>query len=112
MARKMLRDGEQQEYDFDLFVIGAGSGGVRASRTSAAFGAKVSVFHLPSLLFLLKLLNQTLFFLLFNSHNLILLSFPNRWLFVSFLSILLARRSSAELVGRKFYFLLTSCCSK
>lgn len=48
MARKMLIDGElgqtatdEKQYDFDLFVIGAGSGGVRASRTSAAFGAKV-----------------------------------------------------------------------
>src|SRR5689334_3984440 len=29
--------------DFDLFVIGAGSGGVRASRVAAAFGAKVGV---------------------------------------------------------------------
>lgn len=29
------------EYDYDLFVIGAGSGGVRASRTAAGFGAKV-----------------------------------------------------------------------
>jgi len=26
-------------YDYDLFTIGAGSGGVRASRMSAAFGA-------------------------------------------------------------------------
>lgn len=50
MARKMLIDGElrtedsagvEGQYDFDLFVIGAGSGGVRASRTSAGFGAKV-----------------------------------------------------------------------
>ena len=31
------------EYDFDLFTIGAGSGGVRASRVSAAHGAKVAV---------------------------------------------------------------------
>lgn len=31
------------EYDFDLFVIGAGSGGVRASRVSAAYGARVAV---------------------------------------------------------------------
>lgn len=31
------------EYDFDLFVIGAGSGGVRAARISAAHGAKVAV---------------------------------------------------------------------
>jgi glutathione reductase (NADPH) len=30
-------------YDFDLFVIGAGSGGVRAARMSAGFGAKVAV---------------------------------------------------------------------
>ncbi|UZK64981.1 glutathione-disulfide reductase [Sphingomonas sp. M1-B02] len=31
------------DYDYDLFVIGAGSGGVRASRVSAAYGAKVAV---------------------------------------------------------------------
>lgn len=31
------------EYDFDLFVIGAGSGGVRASRMAAGFGARVAV---------------------------------------------------------------------
>jgi len=31
------------EYDFDLFVIGAGSGGVRAARISASHGAKVAV---------------------------------------------------------------------
>ena len=30
-------------YDFDLFVIGAGSGGVRASRMAAGFGARVAV---------------------------------------------------------------------
>lgn len=30
-------------YDYDLFVIGAGSGGVRAARMSASFGAKVAV---------------------------------------------------------------------
>jgi glutathione reductase (NADPH) len=29
--------------DFDLFVIGAGSGGVRASRVSAAYGARVAI---------------------------------------------------------------------
>ena len=29
--------------DFDLFVIGAGSGGVRASRVAAAYGAKVAI---------------------------------------------------------------------
>ena len=30
-------------YDFDLFTIGAGSGGVRASRVCATYGAKVAV---------------------------------------------------------------------
>jgi glutathione reductase (NADPH) len=30
-------------YDFDLFVIGAGSGGVRAGRFAAGFGARVAV---------------------------------------------------------------------
>src|SRR5204862_395743 len=29
--------------DFDLFVIGAGSGGVRAARIAAAYGAKVAI---------------------------------------------------------------------
>lgn len=31
------------KYDFDLFVIGAGSGGVRAARFAAGFGARVAV---------------------------------------------------------------------
>ncbi len=31
------------EYDYDLFTIGAGSGGVRASRVAAAAGAKVAI---------------------------------------------------------------------
>ncbi len=30
-------------YDYDLFTLGAGSGGVRASRMSAQFGARVAV---------------------------------------------------------------------
>nr|GMD80574.1 glutathione reductase, chloroplastic [Ipomoea batatas] len=54
MARKMLNDGEmnkpseeEEHYDFDLFVIGAGSGGVRAARFSAQYGAKVAVCELP-----------------------------------------------------------------
>lgn len=50
MARKMIIDGELSQpdaeeahfdFDFDLFVIGAGSGGVRAARFSANYGAKV-----------------------------------------------------------------------
>ncbi len=32
-----------EQYDYDLFVIGAGSGGVRASRIAASHGAKVAV---------------------------------------------------------------------
>ncbi len=31
------------KYDFDLFVVGAGSGGVRASRLAAASGARVAI---------------------------------------------------------------------
>ncbi|MFQ5347728.1 MAG: glutathione-disulfide reductase [Rhodothalassiaceae bacterium] len=31
------------DYDYDLFVIGAGSGGVRASRIAAALGARVAI---------------------------------------------------------------------
>lgn len=31
------------DYDYDLFVIGAGSGGVRAARVSAAHGARVGI---------------------------------------------------------------------
>jgi glutathione reductase (NADPH) len=31
------------QYDYDLFTIGAGSGGVRASRMSASYGARVAV---------------------------------------------------------------------
>ena len=33
----------QDTYDYDLFVIGAGSGGVRASRIAASHGARVAV---------------------------------------------------------------------
>lgn len=33
----------EQDFDFDLFVIGAGSGGVRASRIAASYGARVAV---------------------------------------------------------------------
>ena len=37
------------DYDFDLFVIGGGSGGVRAARTSAATGAKVGLAEVSRL---------------------------------------------------------------
>lgn len=36
-------DNDKGEYDFDLFVIGAGSGGVRLARMSATMGAKVAI---------------------------------------------------------------------
>lgn len=32
-----------RNYDYDLFVIGAGSGGVRAARVAAGFGARVAI---------------------------------------------------------------------
>ena len=33
----------EHSYDYDLFVIGGGSGGVRAARVAAATGAKVAL---------------------------------------------------------------------
>jgi glutathione reductase (NADPH) len=41
----MTEKGNQmaKKFDYDLFVIGAGSGGVRAARVSSAHGAKVAV---------------------------------------------------------------------
>eukprot|EP00898_Chlorokybus_atmophyticus_P008959 jgi/Chlat1/9064/Chrsp94S08362 len=42
-----VRQAQDPRYDYDLFVIGGGSGGVRAARTSAAYGAKVAVVELP-----------------------------------------------------------------
>jgi glutathione reductase (NADPH) len=42
----MARQDEENrvsDFDYDLFVIGAGSGGVRAARTAAATGARVAV---------------------------------------------------------------------
>jgi glutathione reductase (NADPH) len=33
------------DYDYDLIVIGAGSGGVRAARTAASLGAKVAIIE-------------------------------------------------------------------
>src|SRR3989442_556874 len=35
--------GRMADYDFDLFTIGGGSGGVRASRLAAAGGARVAM---------------------------------------------------------------------
>mmetsp|Transcript_9149 Transcript_9149/g.10565 ORF Transcript_9149/g.10565 Transcript_9149/m.10565 type:complete len:546 (+) Transcript_9149:2-1639(+) len=36
-----------EEYDYDLFTIGAGSGGVRCSRMSTSHGAKAAVAEMP-----------------------------------------------------------------
>ena len=33
----------RDEYDVDLFVIGGGSGGVRAARIAAGYGARVAI---------------------------------------------------------------------
>ncbi|KAJ6801767.1 glutathione reductase, chloroplastic [Iris pallida] len=38
---------QPRQFDFDLFTIGAGSGGVRASRFAAGYGARVAVCELP-----------------------------------------------------------------
>ncbi|KVH94338.1 FAD-dependent pyridine nucleotide-disulfide oxidoreductase [Cynara cardunculus var. scolymus] len=40
-------NGAEPRYDYDLFTIGAGSGGVRASRFASNFGASVAVCELP-----------------------------------------------------------------
>src|SRR4029077_15632834 len=42
-SRRPLRRSPMAGYDYDLFVIGAGSGGVRAARVSAGYGAKVAI---------------------------------------------------------------------
>ena len=34
-----------QKFDLDLIVIGAGSGGVRAARIAASYGAKVAIIE-------------------------------------------------------------------
>eukprot|EP00246_Nothoceros_aenigmaticus_P000782 TRINITY_DN11011_c0_g1_i1.p1 TRINITY_DN11011_c0_g1~~TRINITY_DN11011_c0_g1_i1.p1 ORF type:complete len:588 (-),score=109.36 TRINITY_DN11011_c0_g1_i1:701-2395(-) len=38
---------DASEYDYDLFAIGAGSGGVRAARFAAGSGARVAICELP-----------------------------------------------------------------
>lgn len=39
----MSSDKGRHDFDYDLFVIGAGSGGVRAARIAASLGAKVAI---------------------------------------------------------------------
>eukprot|EP00879_Flechtneria_rotunda_P010804 GHRR01011290.1.p2 GENE.GHRR01011290.1~~GHRR01011290.1.p2 ORF type:complete len:486 (+),score=152.98 GHRR01011290.1:177-1634(+) len=40
-------NGSSRQYDYDLITIGAGSGGVRASRFAASYGAKAACVELP-----------------------------------------------------------------
>jgi glutathione reductase (NADPH) len=42
-ARRDQPEEPEISFDYDLFTIGGGSGGVRASRVSAAYGAKVAI---------------------------------------------------------------------
>ncbi|KAI3811203.1 hypothetical protein L1987_20922 [Smallanthus sonchifolius] len=52
-VKEDVTDGElgnatkKNQHDFDLFVIGAGSGGVRASKFSAQYGTKDGICKLP-----------------------------------------------------------------
>lgn len=46
-GEKGVGESKGQKFDFDLFTIGAGSGGVRASRFAANFGASVTICELP-----------------------------------------------------------------
>lgn len=39
----MAEQHEAEQYDYDLFTIGAGSGGVRAARFAAGYGARVAI---------------------------------------------------------------------
>ncbi|NEU13806.1 glutathione-disulfide reductase [Methylobacterium sp. BTF04] len=39
----MIQDSDSHTYDVDLFVIGGGSGGVRAARIAAGYGARVKL---------------------------------------------------------------------
>jgi glutathione reductase (NADPH) len=46
---KSSKEGTMASYDFDLFVIGGGSGGVRAARMAAARGARVALAEAAAL---------------------------------------------------------------
>ncbi len=45
IARMASTSTSPSTYDFDLICIGGGSGGVRGSRMSAGFGAKVAMIE-------------------------------------------------------------------
>ena len=42
-SRPMSTNGDDESYDFDFLVIGAGSGGIASARRAATYGAKVAV---------------------------------------------------------------------
>lgn len=42
-------DSTNKEYDFDLLVIGAGSGGIASARRAASYGARVGVVEVGAL---------------------------------------------------------------
>nr|UBZ25208.1 glutathione reductase [Chlamydomonas sp. UWO 241] len=46
-ARSIAAMATPDKFDYDIFTIGAGSGGVRCSRISSGYGAKVAVCELP-----------------------------------------------------------------
>lgn len=40
---EVQKQSQDQKFDFDLFVIGGGSGGLACSRAAASYGAKVGL---------------------------------------------------------------------
>ena len=47
--QKKVKAPSMQTFDFDLFVIGGGSGGVRAARMAAQRGARVALAEVGAL---------------------------------------------------------------
>ena len=47
-AVRIAASGDEGKYDFDLFTIGAGTGGVRASRFAANYGGAPCILQLTA----------------------------------------------------------------